>query len=329
MSLAVEELLPLRYRVEECLSRHENGATLRVLDTGLRDSDAVLKLQRIDRDQQQGFLNFSDVLCGIRHTNVATPYTYGVAEAGGGEFFGYTTREFIAGQPLLALSPPLDTESVCRVATQVSLALAALHERGVCHQDLKPENVVARRTANDAVDERTQCLLIDLSYRAPAGQQSLNEVTLQYVAPELLAGEQASPRSDLYSLGVLLYRLLTGHLPFVGGSVGEVIQAQRTRAFLPIDSLRDDVPVEILRSVERLLDPYPENRPASAEQVIAGLSGSFSHVQQVPVLFDGFVGRDAELRECLASLGRGDRAGSATVIEISGARQSGVTTLLR
>jgi serine/threonine protein kinase len=336
------EFLPLRYQVEQVLSQGDAGATLRVLDTGLRQSAAVVKIQHLpdaggDKNVEDDFLRFCSELCSLKHPNIGTPYTYGTFRDGSGALYGYTTRPFIHGLSLAEMRRPLDERSVIRAGVQICQGLELLHDNGLRHHDLKLENVVVRRAGDGDIDELSQCVLIDLSYRprTDRDQTALSEVTLQYVAPELLAGEEGDVQSDLYSLGVLLYAALTGELPFPGESVAEIIRNQRSRHFVPIHEKRNDVCPQLRRVVERLLEPHPQNRAATAAATIAAIeecddrgSAPLPMIRR-PRWGSVFSGRQEELADCLAALSPQRRGHTDACIEVRGAPQSGVTSFLR
>ena len=325
------EYLPSRYAVEELLACRDGGETYRVQDTGLRNSLAVVKAQALSEGEVPRFIEFASGLAAVRHANVAAPYTFGTIEESGAPEFGYTVREYITGQPLSAISVPLSVDGVLRVATQINSALRALHDQGIYHQDLKPENVVVRRAASDTIDEFAQCTLIDLSYRPQSvdGVAALSEVTLQFVAPELLSGAEPSATTDLYALGAVLYWASSGVLPFVGDSVGEILRAQRDREYADLVEARSDLPRSFVTLVDRLLQPNPSLRPSSADEVGAELGEIGGPVATTPVLFSGFVGRDREIAECLAVLEPDDGALGGTVVDVHGGSGSGVSTQLR
>ncbi len=144
------------------------------------------------------------------------------------------------------------------------LALGYLHARGVVHQDVKPENVL--------VDKGGHARLIDfdLAVRVGTARRSGFAGTVAYLSPEQTAGEAVTPASDLYAAGIILYRALTGEVPFVG-SVDEVMQAHRDRAPLPPShfdrSLRPFDPL-----LDKLLAKAPAQRFTAAADVVEALS---------------------------------------------------------
>jgi signal transduction histidine kinase/tetratricopeptide (TPR) repeat protein len=332
--------LPPRYRIERSLSECESEATVCVFDSGLRQDRAIVKVQRLSGEQSSGdvqaeFHRFCTTLASVRHPHVAVPYTYGVFRSQDGGTFGYTTRQFISGASLGDLTSPLEQKALLHVAAQLCHGLHALHTQGLRHYDLKLENVIVRRGSAGKIDELSQCVIIDLSYRnlSAEGPAALNDVTLQYVAPELLDGKLGDPRTDLYALGVLLYRLATGAFPFTGSSLPQIMRCQRAREFLPISDHTAGIDVVFRRIIESLLEPNPENRPISAQALLARLEAHHKGTSVSPVVYEadaswGFVGRQNELAACVNTLSAETTAGDSSV-EIGGAFGSGVTAFLR
>lgn len=330
--------MPARYRVLDVMSSSSVGATFRVIDSGLRQAPAVIKVQALPQPHgaeaaKQAFLEHCRLLADISSLHVASPYTFGVAAGASGKPYGYTVREFVNGVALSELTRPLSPESVIRSVVDICSGLDSLHQRGLRHHDLKPENVVVQRTRAGVIDDLSQCVLIDLSYRAQS-RRGLGEVTLQYVAPELLAGEPGDARADLYALGVLAYVSLAGAYPFAGASVAEIIRLQRTKRFRPLADLCTATS-GLVRTVEQLLDPFPENRPESVQDLLAALSecDEFSIVSsrstQLAQSVRSLIGRGEELDECLQQLGRPSAASGAGCIEVRAPHGCGVTHFLR
>ena len=341
-AVAVRDLLPYRYRCDRVLADALDAATLLVFDRGFRQAQAIVKCRQLGKLRElkpevAEFTAYAETLQALRHPSIAAPYTHGVLENPQGSVFGYSTREFVSGAVLSDIRGPFPPTSVALVGAQICRGLEALHSCGLRHGDLKAENVVVRRARDNRIDSLSQCVLIDIDYRErdAEGNLSLNDVTLQYVAPELTAGEQADGRSDLFSLGVMMYRLLTGQMPFSGNSLAQIMQAQRTRDYAPLSGLRPDTPPRLVRLVDQLLDPRRAHRPESAavtlsmleEWTISQSESPDSHCQELnsPV----FVGRQTELRQCMTALAPEVNTPGESCIEVTAPSGGGVTTFLR
>ena len=219
------------------LGRGAMGVTYRAFDTSLR-TDVALKVIHADRvqneDSRRRFQREARAAAKVRHPNIASVLYLGEE---GGEFF--YAMEFIAGRSLDALlketAGPLPAAQAVALAAQAAAALNAAHRREVVHRDLKPANLMLLEDdALDHTDERTDAAgnrllkVIDfgLARRFGAGRQEDSLVTQTfagfvgtpaYASPEQCSGEtDLDGRSDLYSLGIILWQMLTGRLPFAG-----------------------------------------------------------------------------------------------------------------
>jgi serine/threonine-protein kinase len=171
-----------------------------------------------------------------------------------------------------------------------------LHARGIVHRDIKPENV---RLAADGTPKPLDFGIA----RDPRGPGLTREGqvlgTLQYMAPEQLAGAGASPRSDVWALGVLLYELLTGRPPFTAAAESEVISRIRTARFTAASSLLDGLPPGVDRLTRRCLEPKPDRRPGDAGAVATALDDLLAG-EAAPALLAGTRGTWSDWRPAAA-----------------------------
>ena len=149
------------------------------------------------------------------------------------------------------------------IAQDLCLALSAVHRHGLVHGDVKPDNVMREHGG--------RLVLMDFGSASdflgcPA---SVTSGTLNYMAPEVLRGHAATPAADLYSLGVLLFFLLSGRYPYSAASVDELLDQQVRNARVHLKDLVADLPSELLIGIEQALDPEPQNRPDSARAFAA------------------------------------------------------------
>ncbi|MDH4052724.1 MAG: serine/threonine protein kinase, partial [Rubrivivax sp.] len=163
---------------------------------------------------------------------------------------------------------------VLRLAERIARALAHAHARGVVHRDLKPANVMV-----DWAADRVTLTDFGLARLADAERTRTGLVlgSPVYMAPELLAGEAASARSDQYALGVLLYQLLTGELPFDALQLGELLRQVAQQAPLPLQAHRPDLPSDLLAPLQaligELLAKRAADRPTDGDALAARLAG--------------------------------------------------------
>jgi len=201
----------------------------------------------------------------ISHPNVCR--VYDIAESGATHFL---SMEYIDGEDLAALLRRigrLPPDKACQLGRQLCAGLAAAHARGVVHRDLKPSNVMIDGRGNARI---TDFGLAALAQAVPAGEAGLG--TPAYMAPEQLAGGQASVQSDLWALGLVLYELFTGRKAFQARSAHELATLQDSRPATP-SSLVDGLDPAIERAVMRCLERDPGDRPRSALAVAAALPG--------------------------------------------------------
>lgn len=172
-----------------------------------------------NEDALRRFRNEVRVARQVSHPNVCR--VHDVGEVNGQIFL---SMEYVDGEDLASLLRRigrLPADKALEIARKLCAGLAAAHEKGVLHRDLKPANVM--------LDARGQVLLTDFGLAGIADEIASSEVrsgTPAYMAPEQLAGKEVTVRSDLYSLGLVLYELFTGRRPFEGGSMNELMQAQ-------------------------------------------------------------------------------------------------------
>ena len=198
----------------------------------------------------------------------------------------FMVMEFIAGESLkdvIARQAPLPVPRVCRIAKQVAGALEAAHQLGMIHRDIKPANILLTRPADGGEREEVAKVLdfgiakIREIHAASGGGATLTRTgtsigTPAYMSPEQAIGASGANldgRSDLYSLGVVMYEMLTGELPIKAESEVQMLIAQVNTAPQPIRARRPELPEGIGAVVMRCLEKDPARRPASAAALIA------------------------------------------------------------
>src|SRR6187551_3682258 len=204
----------------------------------------------------------------LSHPNIVSIYDRGEAE---GTY--YIAMEFLDGRSLKELivgrGPAPVTVSV-EYARQILSALRFAHRHGIVHRDIKPHNVL--------VDGEGRVKVTDFGI-ARAGTSQMTETgsivgTAQYLSPEQARGGEVDPRSDLYSLGIVLYELLTGKTPFEGDTPVEIAMKHLSNAPKPPSKLRPDIPPELDMVVLRALAQSADEMEADLERVARGASVS-------------------------------------------------------
>jgi class 3 adenylate cyclase len=205
------------------------------------------------------------VMAMLEHPNILRVYDAGEA---GGHF--YLAMAYLEGPTLQdRLASPISIEEGVRIASQLAAALAYAHERGVIHRDVKPANIVLAEPGANAV-------LMDFGFARLRDSQGLTMPGVRvgtpfYMAPEQILGEPVDGRTDIYALGVVLYQMIAGRLPFPGPET-ELVYAGHLHE--PPPSLREECPEWVRRIVERAIAKSPDDRFQSADTVQMALESA-------------------------------------------------------
>ncbi len=192
------------------------------------------------------------------------PHVVAVHDTGSHDGTPFLVMEYVDG-PSLRAEPPSDLAEIVRLACQICDALEHAHARAVVHRDLKPENVLLAGPPGARAVK-----LVDLGLAVAAGaSQRLSEAgvivgTVSFMAPEQALGQTVDGRADLYALGVMLYELTTGRLPFTGAQPLEIVSQHVLAPVVPPRAVRADLPPGLDAVIVRLLAKEPEGRFASA-----------------------------------------------------------------
>src|SRR3984957_16085154 len=218
-----------------------------------------------DPDFVERFRREAQAAAGLQHPNVV-----GVYDRGRYEDTYYIAMEYLPGRTLKQLirdEAPLEPIRAIDLTLQVLKAARFAHRRGVIHRDLKPHNVI--------VDDGDQAKVTDFGI-ARAGASDMTETgsivgTAQYLSPEQAQGLSVGGGSDLYSIGVVLYELLTGRVPFDGEAAVTIALKHVSETPQPPSQLNPAVPPELDQVVLWVLNKDPNDRPATADEMIAAL----------------------------------------------------------
>ncbi|MBP1603645.1 MAG: serine/threonine protein kinase with repeat, partial [Acidobacteria bacterium] len=269
------------YRIAAAIGAGGMGEVYRAVDTKLGREVALKVLpadMARDPDRLARFQREAKTLAALDHPNIVTVFS--VEEADGVHFL---TMQLVEGQALNRLIPEggLPIERVVEYAAVIAEALAAAHEKGIVHRDLKPANVVI------AADGRVKVLDFGLAKELRAGdpagatftsagqtQAGVVMGTPAYMSPEQVAGRAVDHRSDVFSLGVLVYEMATGRQPFVGDSSAELASAILRDTPRPPSEIRRDVPADLARIIRRCLEKDPKQRIQTARDVANELRDS-------------------------------------------------------
>jgi tRNA A-37 threonylcarbamoyl transferase component Bud32 len=256
-----------KYRLANKVGEGSYGSVYLAWDSELERDVAIKILHRRvgDTRLKDRLLQEGRALAKIRHNNVVN--VHGVEAHGDRvglcmEFVrGKTLADIVRGQgKMSAAEAVLIGEDLCR-------ALSAVHRAGYVHRDVKAKNVMR--------DDSGRIVLMDFGTGRTMAQEGKSDRagTPLYMAPEVIEGGQASARSDVYSLGVLLYHLVTGDYPVRADSVEELRDAHANRRHRWLSEVRPDLPVAFMQVIERAIALDPEERYANASELLAALSG--------------------------------------------------------
>jgi serine/threonine-protein kinase len=214
-------------------------------------------LTRFDREAK--------AVAGLKHPSIADVY-----DIGRDAEHSYIVMELVNGQSLKELikDGPLPPERVVDIGVQIGKALQHAHAAGVVHRDVKSQNIL--------VSPDGAATLVDFGIAVARGASSVTEAgtvlgTVHYIAPEQARGESAVPASDIYALGVVLYEIATGRLPFEGDSPIEIATKHVSDVPVPPSQLNPRIPLGLEQAILHALEKDPAARPADAGQLVREL----------------------------------------------------------
>lgn len=272
---AADTIINERYRIVDRLGQGGMGQVLLAEDLWMRRNVALKKLRKdvMDRNQVANLRSEFLTVAHLAHPHLVPPYDFG-RDWNDGEFF--FTSEFVDGRHINVSLGAYDTGSFCEALAQSCRALDFLHNHGLVHGDIKPENMLLQMRPGDAgalKAGRFRVRLIDfgltVTERGFIGKKIVG--TAYYIAPEAILGSMLDRRTDLYSLGVVFYRLATGQLPFQGKSNIEILKGHIEHTPPMPHELNPQVPLPVSKLIMRLMAKKPAARFSTAAEVLAAL----------------------------------------------------------
>jgi hypothetical protein len=258
-----------RYRVVALLGKGGMGEVYRAEDLRLSQVLAIKFLpERLSQDVSALARFHSEVRVArqVSHPNVCRMFDVGDADG-----WPFLTMEYVDGEDLSSLVRRigrLPQDKAIEITRQICAGLAAAHERGVVHRDLKPANIM--------LDGAGKARITDFGLAGIASTIQGAEVragTPAYMAPEQLSGKEVTTKSDIYSLGLVMYELLTGRRAYDAATLPELMKARTEGKITNPSTLVRDLDPLVERVILRCLESDPAKRPASALQVAAALPG--------------------------------------------------------
>jgi tRNA A-37 threonylcarbamoyl transferase component Bud32 len=274
------------YEVEESLGRGGMGVVYKARDSRLGRHVALKLLPEeftSDPDRRRRFLQEARAACKVNHPAIAQ--VYDVDEVEGRVFIA---MELVDGKSVRSLlqGRELDLLGALEVAIQVGSGLAKAHEAGIVHRDIKPENVMVTPDGHAKVldfglakltqpetDSGPKPSADDLSAMETVARTQAGMVmgTLRYMSPEQARGQTIDHRSDVFSLGVVLYEMVTGQLPFSGNTPVDTLHAIAFEETRPVTALRANLPPSLQRVISRCLRKRPQDRYPDAKGMVDDL----------------------------------------------------------
>jgi eukaryotic-like serine/threonine-protein kinase len=268
-----------RYDIEQIIGSGGMGIVLKAHDTGLNRPIAIKllapHLSHVGAARER-FAREGRAAAAVVHEHVVAIYN---VEADG--TLPFLIMQYVPGRSLQARvdeDGPLAVEEILRIGLQAAAGLAAAHAQGLVHRDVKPSNILLEDTVERAV-------LTDFGLARAMDDASLTQTgilagTPHYMSPEQATGEEIDARSDLFSLGAVLYFMATGHPPFRAAGALAVLHRICREEHRPVWQWNKAVPDELSDLIDRLLEKKPGRRFSSAEDVRQKLASLLSHVQQ-------------------------------------------------
>ncbi|HEY7691110.1 MAG TPA: serine/threonine-protein kinase [Gaiellaceae bacterium] len=263
----VESVIAGRYRLEQQIGSGGMSEVWSATDLEL-DRTVAVKLLGADADPAR-FDREARAAAGLAHANVCALYDYGRADRR-----RFMVLEYLPGGSLddrMASGRPLPDEQTRRIAAEIAAGLAHAHERGVVHRDLKPANIL--------FDGEGRAKIADFGIARTEDATGLTEAgtilgTAAYISPEQAAGRPAAPASDVYAFGVILFRMLTGRLPFESPDAIALAAMHRDLPVPPVSDFRPDAPPLLDSVASAALAKSPADRPRDGRVLVRELAGS-------------------------------------------------------
>ena len=287
----LQKALGKKFTVGDVLGEGGFAAVFRVRDTTL-GHDVAVKVLDLGLTPSPGlaerFVREARTSAGLEHPHIVPIYKVG----GYKNEVLYIVMRCIDGPSLrqmLEQQHRLSLRDASRIARQAADALGYAHQRGIVHRDVKPDNIL--------VDKTGHVLVTDFGIAKAAQEASVSQLTTEgmvvgtphYMSPEQATGEAVDARSDIYSLGVVLYQMLAGEPPFDGESAQSILMKQATVNPEPIRHLRSEVPTALAAVVDRTLAKDPAERFQTAEELSRAL------VEALPTAAHDTVGEGTSL----------------------------------
>lgn len=266
----IGRLLDNRYKLRHLISRGGMASVYRALRLSIGDTVAVKVLaidENLDPIDLKRFQLEASASASIKHPNIISIYDFGLLED-----IAYIVMEYMEGSSLareIARCGTLSLERTFRIFRQIASAVTAAHKQGVIHRDLKPSNIIFQKA--NCEDDLVKVVDFGIAKLIKEGGEKLTSAdfalgTPEYMSPEQCLGQKLDERSDIYSLGIVLYEMLTGQTPFSGEIASAILVKHAIEIPRPISSINPAIPSEVEAVVMKALEKKPEARFHSANE---------------------------------------------------------------
>lgn len=270
-----------RYQITERIGRGGMASVYRAHDPGIDRTIAIKFLHAAyceEEEYRARFLREARAAGMLSHPNIVTVHDVGEIEGR-----PYMAMELIEGEPmneLMSRSGPMPIRDTLVIGLQLAKALDYAHGKGIVHRDIKPSNIMVLKGSSTV--KVTDFGIAHVASGASSTHQTrVGDVlgTPQYMSPEQTKGSKVDGRSDLFSVGIILYQMLSGVAPFQGDSIVALAMKIATEEPTPIEKLRGDLPQGVRRIVERCLAKQPERRFQTGQELAAAISQAMRDIE--------------------------------------------------
>lgn len=265
----INKIICNRYKILDHLGTGGMATVWLGYDTIL-DRQVAIKTFKIDANDEDAVKRFNreaKAVTSLSHPNIVSIYDV----ENEGEFY-YLILEYVEGMTLkdyMIKNPRIPIETIVHIAKQIAAGLSHAHQNGIIHRDIKPQNIL--------MNENLTCKITDFGIARAYGDTTLTQTnqmlgTVYYLSPEQARGNVATAQSDIYSLGILIFEMITGQIPFKGESAVAIALKHLQEELPDIDKYRDNVPQSVKNIVLHATMKNPNERYISSKELFEDLS---------------------------------------------------------